>query len=120
MADLTNINQPTAKPAAAPTTNNCSATTGPDRVPLQSGGKYLFIWNNTGGAAITVKMDDPVSPSPANADTFDPDVSVVVTNGQRRVQRVDANRHRDPATGFCTFVYSPAVTTMTLEVHGPE
>lgn len=120
MANLTNINPMQAKPAAAPLVNNCSASTGPDTVPLQAGGKYVFVWNNTGAAPITVKIDDPVSQGPSDNTAFDPDLSLVVTNGQRRVQRVDANRFRDPVTGLCSFTYSPAVTTMTLEVHGPE
>lgn len=121
MADLANINPVSEKPGAAPLTNNCSsAPAATDRVPLQTGGKYLFIWNNTGGVPVTVKMDDPNSVGPSNFTQFDPDVSLVVTNGQRRVQRVDANRFRNGATGFVSFTYSPDVTTMTLEVHGPE
>lgn len=120
MALLSNINAPNENPAAAPLTNNCTAGAGPDTVPLQFGGKYLFIWNNTGAGSATAKLDDPISKSPSNAAAFDPDVTQVVPNGQRRVQRVDANRFRDPVSGLCTINYTVPPTTMTLEVHGPE
>jgi hypothetical protein len=118
MAALTNTNPVAVAPAASPLTNTCTA--GPDTIPLQFGGKYLFIWNNTGAGSATVKLDDPVSQAPVSNTAFDPDVTLVVPNGQRRVQRVDATRFRDPVTGLCTFTYPVAPTTMTLEVHGPE
>lgn len=120
MTALTNVNPVTEIPAANPLTNNCTAGAGPDTIPLQFGGKYLFIWNNTGVGSATVKVDDPVSRNPGNATTFDPDVTLVVPNAQRRVQRIDANRFRDPVTGLCSFTYTVPPTTMTLEVHGPE
>jgi hypothetical protein len=120
MANLTNINPVALAPAAQPTTNTCTAGSGTDTAPLAFGGKYLFIWNNTGAGSATVKLDDPISQAPVSFTTFDPDVTLVVPNGQRRVQRVDANRFRDPVTGLCSFTYTVAVTTMTLEIHGPE
>lgn len=115
MADFANINVPALAPGAAPTTNN--ATAGPDRFPAAVGGKYMVIYNNSGGAPITVTYDDPTSVTPANATAFNPDVPVVVTNAQRRVSFIDATRFRDSA-GFINLAYS-ATPTMTVEIHGP-
>lgn len=115
MAALTNINVPVLVPAGAPSTN--ALTAGPDTVPVQFGGKYLFRINNTGGAPITWTIDDPVSQDPGNAKTFNPDVDIVVTNGQARAFLVDANRFRNSA-GNVTLTPSGAPTA-TLEVYGP-
>lgn len=116
MAALSNINVPALVPAGAPTTN--AATAGPDTIALQPFGKYMLIFNNTGGAPVTVTYNDPVSQNPGNATQFNPDVPVVVTNAQRRVSFVDAARFRDPVSGNMELSYS-VTPTMTVEVHGP-
>jgi hypothetical protein len=115
MADWANINAPSLVPAATPTTN--TANTGGDRFQAQFGAKYMVRWNNTGGAPITVTVDDPVSVSPASATAFNPDVPVTVTNAQQRMQTIDANRFRD-SNGWINFTYS-GTPTMTAEIHGP-
>lgn len=116
MALLSNINVPALVPAGAPSTNTLTA--GPDTVPLQFGGKYLFRFNNTGGAPLVVTFDDPVSQNPGNATTFNPDVPVTITNAQARAVTIDANRFRDPTTGLLTMSYGGAPTA-TVEIHGP-
>lgn len=115
MASLTNINPPVLVPSAVPLTNTCTA--GPDTIPVQFGGKYQLRFNNTGGAPVTVTIDDPVSQNPGNATAFNPDVPIVVTNGQARVATVVVDRFRDSA-GNITLAYS-VTPTMTVEVHGP-
>lgn len=116
MAALPNINLPVLKPAAAPLTNTLTA--GPDTIALQAGARYIFRFNNTGGAPITWTYDDPISANPGDAKSFDPDVDVVVTNAQARVSLVDANRWRHPTTGLMTITPSGAPTA-TLEIYGP-
>jgi len=62
-------------------------------VPAGSSGGDSFANNgnvileliNASGGAITVKADDPGSPSPPNALSFDPDVQISVPAGQRRI-----------------------------------
>lgn len=116
MAALTNINPPALVPGAAPLTNTCTA--GPDTIPVAATGRYLLRFNNTGGAPVTVTIDDPVSQNPGNATQFNPDVPLAVTNAQARAQTIDVARFRDPTTGNITLSYS-ATPTMTVEVHGP-
>lgn len=116
MAALTNINPPTLVPGAQPTTN--TLTVGPDTIALPATGRFLFRFNNTGGAPITWTIDDPVSQTPASAKAWNPDVDVVVTNAQARAVTVDMARFRDPATGNVSITPSGAPTA-TLEIHGP-
>lgn len=116
MALLPNINAPTQAPGAAPTTN--TLTGGPDTVAVAAFGRYLFRFNNTGGAPITWTFNDPVSVGPLNAKTFDPDLDVAVTNAQARAVTIDVARYRDPTTGLVTITPSGAPTA-TLEIHGP-
>lgn len=118
MAALTNINVPTLVPAGAPTTNACTA--GPDTIPVQAFGRYKLRFANTGGAPVTVTIDDPVSQNPGNATQFNPDVAlatVPATTGIRE-STIDVARFRDPATGNITLTYS-VTPTMTVQVDGP-
>lgn len=115
MTALTNINPPVLVPGAQPTTNTLTA--GPDTIPVQSTGRYLLRFNNTGGAPITWTIDDPVSTNPGNAKSFDPDVDIVVTNAQARAVTLDVARWRN-AAGNITITPSGAPTA-TLEIHGP-
>ncbi len=115
MADWANINPKALVPGSAPSTN--TANSGGDRFRAQFGAQYLVRWNNTGGAPITITVDDPVSQNPGNATAFNPDVPVTATNGQARMQWIDANRFAD-VNGWVNFTYSGA-PTMTAEIHGP-
>lgn len=119
MATLANINSPAVKPAANPSTN--ALTAGPDQFAAQPASLYSLRFTNTTGAAYTVKLDDPVSATPANADTFDPDVSVIVpiTTGVRELY-VDTNRFRNPLTGMVSWTYSSGTGVgSTVEIAGP-
>ena len=113
MADWANINAPVVKPAAAPLTN--TANTGGDRFPATYGAKYLVRFNNTGGAPVTVTIDDSNSVAPGSGNTFDPDVAIAVTNAQARAVLIDAARFRD-ANGWINLTYSVA-PTMTAEIY---
>lgn len=116
MTLLANINPPVLVPAAAPLTNTLTA--GPDTIAVASTGRYMFRFNNTGGAPITWTFDDPISATPPSAKAWNPDVDVVVTNAQARAVTFDVARFRDPTTGLVTITPSGAPTA-TLEIHGP-
>lgn len=118
MAVLGNVNAPAAAPGAAPTVNTLTANAGPDTIPVQPNSQYLLRISNTGGAPVTVTIDDPTSTNPGNATAFNPDVPVAVTNAQIRAVTLNTNRHRDAATGNVTLAYSGALTG-TIEVYGP-
>jgi len=118
VATLTNFTLPTLKPVAVPTTNALSA--GPDQFAAQFAAKYLLRFNNPTGVAFTIKLDDPTSVAPPNAETFDPDVTVVVTNAQVRQVTVDAARFRSNPAGMISWTYSAGTGVgSTVEITGP-
>jgi hypothetical protein len=105
---LTGVNP--AAPAAA--------SAGGDTFTAPRGSEWLLRVINGGGSPITATIDDPNSPSPVGATTFNPDLAVVVTNGQERMIKIDENavaRFRAAATGLISIAYS-GVTTVTVQL----
>lgn len=119
MATLVNINVPSVKPSAAPTTNAISVL-GDDFV-AQFGRNYLLRFTNASVTPGSVVLDDIASQTPLEATQFDPDVTVILGAGQTRVITVEAHRFRDPVTGKVSWTYSADMVNAgsLVEIHGP-
>lgn len=102
-------------------TANAADATGNYVVPAETGIKSLLLrFANTGGAPVTVTLDDPTSVAPVGTGVvFTPDVFVAVplTNGLRSFLIPDVTRFTDPATGRVNWTYSGALTG-SVEVYG--
>jgi hypothetical protein len=92
-----------------------AAAGGGDNFTPTSDGDYILHVKNGGGSPITVVLDDPTSVDPGAATTFNPDVTVSVTNAQERMIRVRTARYRNPSTNQVAWTYS-GVTTVTVGV----
>lgn len=88
-----------------------TAAGGGDKVACGPG-TFLHV-KNAGGASITVTIDDPTSVGPPGAATFNPDLSVAVTNGQERMIGPITDRYANPADGLAAITYS-GVTSVTV------
>lgn len=113
------IQTPTAL-VLTPSPNTNPDSTGNFVIPSVAGvNKLTLRFANTGGAAVTVTIDDPTSPSPVGATAFNPDLSVSVpaTTGIREFVIPDVARFVDPATGRINWTYSAALTG-SVEVVG--
>lgn len=78
--------------------------------------KYLIHVKNGHSASQSVVIDDPNTPSPAGATTFNPDVTDPVPNaGERFIKVDDPGRFRDPNTGRISLSYS-GTTLLTLKI----
>lgn len=114
MAAITPTNPTVA--GVAPVTPQ--AVTAADNFFVQPGREYLLIFVGPSSASMTVKIDDPNSAGPEAATQFDPDVTVVVPSGARRMVRVDS---RFKLNAFDVIGYSATgtLTGATVEVVGP-
>ena len=103
-----------AKQTITPTGLNptyTAAAGGGDKV--QAGPNVFLHVKNGGGAPITVTIDDPTSVGPSGAQSFNPDLSVSVTNAQERMIGPLTDRFTNPADGLVAITYS-GVTTVTV------
>ena len=109
MATLTNINLPITKPTGAP--SNSAIAAAADEFVAEYGAKYLIRFVNGSAVAANIVLNDPSSPNPGDATSFDPDVTVAMpgTAGSVRSMNVDALRFRDPATGKIQWTYSASM-----------
>jgi len=72
-----------------------------------SGARYILHIKNAGASPDNVKIDDPNSQQPAGATTFDPDLTVTVTNATEKMILIDnVDRFINPATGLVTITHS--------------
>lgn len=76
---------------------------------VNNGNTLLFI-NNGGGSPITVTVADSGTATPEGANAFDPDVDIVVTNGEYRL----AGPFPTGRFGTTTTVTYSAVTSVTI------
>lgn len=90
-----------------------AAAGGGDTITPADAGPHFLEVVNGGGSPITVTIDDPTSTDPGAASAFNPDVAVSVTNGQRRLIKIDVGRYKNPSTGLVGISYS-AVTSVTV------
>lgn len=90
-----------------------AAAGGGDTMTPTDAGPHFIEVNNAGGGSINVVLDDPTSTDPGAATQFNPDVTVAVTNGQRRLIKVDVARYKNPSTGLVSWTYS-GVTSVTV------
>lgn len=113
MAVLT-VLQPTVAGVAP---SYVSAAAGGDTFSPGTTGPVVVHVKNGSGSPITVTVDDPTSPSPAGASSFNPDVAVSVpATGERIILLNPVTRFVDPATGLVSLSYS-GVTSLTLTVY---
>ncbi len=101
---------------ATGTTPTYTAVSATDTFTPPAGeGRVLLHVKNAGGSPDTCKVDDPNTTSPPGAASFDPDVSVSVTNAQERMIEVDCQRHTNTSTGLITVTHS-FTTSVTAAV----
>ena len=76
-------------------------------------GVYVEVING-GGGSITITLNDPTSVGPSGGKQFDPDVEIVIPNGQRAKFAIPV-RFADPSDGLAAWTYS-GVTTVSVGV----
>lgn len=77
-------------------------------------GSFLHF-KNTNAATYTVVIDDPTSVSPSGAQSFNPDLSVVIpaTTGDKMIGPIGA-RFANPADGLAAITYTGTTTNGTV------
>ncbi len=90
-----------------------AATSGGDDFP--NDGKTIYIIKNGGGSPITATFADTGSSSPAEANAFDADVDVIVTNAEEEwVGPFDKRRFTDSVA--VTLTDDSSVTVAAVRV----
>lgn len=92
-----------------------AAAGGGDDFTPSSDEEYFLVVKNGGGSPINVVIDDPTSADPGAATSFNPDVTVAVTNAQERWIKIDVGRFLNSSTNKVAWTYS-GVTTVTVGV----
>lgn len=102
-------------PAVSGITPTYSAAAASDSFIPRGSGKHLMHVKNGGASPDVVKINDPTAVDPGSATSFDPDVSVSVTNAQERMILIDPTRFTNPATGAVEYTNS-FTTSVTVGI----
>lgn len=92
-----------------------TAAGGGDKVQ-PADGRFIHV-KNGGGSPITVTIDDPTSVGPSGAQSFNPDLSVVVGDGDEAMIGPINARYTQVSDGFANITYSD-VTSVTIGAFG--
>lgn len=79
------------------------------------GAKCIFHFKNASGSSWVVTINDPTSISPAQALSFNPDISFTIPNAGERMFTLDPIRFTNPNNGLIEWTYS-GVTSLTVGV----
>lgn len=78
---------------------------------------FIHVRNASGGA-LTVKIDDPTTPTPEGYTGFDPDYTRSVGAGAEALIALRSpSRWRNPTTGNVSLTYPDGVTGLTIKVY---
>lgn len=77
---------------------------------------HILHVKNAGASPDSVVIDDPNSVNPGSATSFDPDVTVSVTNATDKFIRIDPLRFKNTGTGNVTITHS-FLTSVTAAVY---
>jgi hypothetical protein len=99
----------------APTYNAATAT---DVIaPTVAGQRYVIHIKNGNASATSFVVDDPTSPTPGLAGSFNPDATQSVPATSERIMIIDASRFKD-TTGNINVTFS-VTATVTYAIYGP-
>ncbi len=103
----------TAQITQAGTTLTAAAAAGGGDTVIPGDNTFLYV-KNAGVGSIDVTVDDPVTPSPTAATTFNPDAKITVAAGaEKLIGPLRASRFANPSTGLVNVTYS-GVTSVTV------
>ena len=80
-----------------------------------AGFRCMLYFKNASGSTWVVTVNDPTSISPAQALSFNPDISFSIPNAADRAFMLDPTRFTNPANGLIEWTYS-GVTSLTVGV----